>query len=181
MSKIWKKNITLPAGVEVIIKDNTISAKGPRGALSYHILDGVIVSMENNVLTFSVDSLDKWNLRGLTRTLVDNMIVGVSTGYEKKLHILWVWYNCKVQWSTVVFNLGYSHPINFDLPQGVTATQEKDPKWNDILILQSIDKQQLGQVCAQMRVLRSPEPYKGKGVRFVWEIIKLKAGKTAKK
>lgn len=181
MSKIWKKNITLPSGVEISIKDSLVTVKWPKGTLSYQTLPGVIVKQDGNILSFEVDSLDKWNLRGLTRTLINNMVVGVSSGYEKKLHILWVWYNCKVQWSRVVFNLGYSHPINFDLPKSVSASQEKDPKWNDILILQSIDKQELGQVCAQMRVLRSPEPYKGKGIRFVWEIIKLKAGKTAKK
>jgi large subunit ribosomal protein L6 len=181
MSKIWKKNITLPAWVEVTIKDHLVSVKWPKGVLSYKLLSGVTIDMDWNKLSFAVDSLEKRNLRGLTRTLINNMVVWVSEWYEKKLHILWVWYSCKIQWSQVVFNLWYSHPINFDLPKGVGANQEKDSKWNDILILQSIDKQQLGQVCAQMRVLRPPEPYKGKGVRFFWEVIKLKAGKTAKK
>jgi large subunit ribosomal protein L6 len=181
MSKIWKKHIVVPDGVEVTIKDGLVTVKGPKGTLSYQTLEGVEVKLEQKTLIVTVDTVDKRNLRWLTRTLVNNMVVGVSNGYEKKLHILWVWYNCKVQWSKIVFNLGYSHPINFDLPKSVSASQEKDPKWNDILTLQSIDKQELGQVCAQMRVLRPLEPYKGKGIRFFGETIKLKAGKTAKK
>ena len=107
------------------------------------------------------------------------MVVGVTTGYEKKLHVIGVGYAAKVQGKNLVLSLGYSHPVNHELPEGITATVERDPKGSDIVTLQGIDKQLLGQHAARIRTYRSPEPYKGKGVRYVGEYIKMKAGKTA--
>jgi len=139
----------------------------------------VIVTLKEGEVEVSIASDEHANLRGLVRTLINNMVVGVTTGYEKKLHVIGVGYAAKVQGKNLVLSLGYSHPVNHELPEGITATVERDPKGSDIVTLQGIDKQLLGQHAARIRTYRSPEPYKGKGVRYVGEYIKMKAGKTA--
>lgn len=181
MSKIGKKEIILPAGVELKLIDNLVAVKGPKGSLDYQVLSGVTVVVEGNVIKTSIDNDENKKFWGLTRTLIANMIEGVTTGYTKKLMILGVGYGAKVQGQTIQLSLGFSHPVKFDLPKAVTVTAEKDPKGNDILTFTSIDKQLLGQMVAKIRDLKKPEPYKGKGIRYIDEVIKLKAGKTSKK
>ena len=183
MSRIWKLPVTLLEGVSYTYDSETrwIVVKGPKWSLERTIPEWVWLSEEDWVLTFSLEVPSAKALRWLTRSLVYNMIEGVHTGYEKKLQVIGVWYNAKVQWKTLLLNLGYSHPIHHELPELITATVEKDPKWNDMVVLQSIDKQLLGEQAAKIRAYRKPEPYKGKWVRYLWEYIKMKAGKTAAK
>ena len=129
----------------------------------------------------SIDDPKNVAFWGLTRSLVANMVEGVAKGFEKKLQVLGVGYNAKVQGRTLILNLGYSHPINHELPQGIDAVVEKDPKGNDMVVITGIDKQLVGEQAAKIRSYRKPEPYKGKGVRYFGEHIKMKAGKTASK
>jgi large subunit ribosomal protein L6 len=129
----------------------------------------------------SIVSEDYKNLWWLVRTLINNMVEGVTKGFEKKLVVVWVGYSAKVQGKKIILNLGYSHPIEYELPEGISATVEKDQKWNDVITISGIDKQLVGQVAAVIRSFRKPEPYKGKGVRYIDEVVKLKAGKQAKK
>lgn len=182
MSKIGKKAIMLPDWVSVSQdKMWLITVTWPKGTLTYQCHPTVTVSIEDAQVVCSVASADDFKFWGLVRSLVNNMVTGVSTGYQIKLHVIWVGFNVKQQWQELVMNLWYSHPVNYTLPASITAVVDKDPKWFDIVTLQSIDKQLIGQVASQIRSLRAPEPYKGKGVRYSDEVIKLKAGKTAKK
>lgn len=181
MSKIGKKSVIIPTWVSISQDNGLITVKGAKGTLVYQSHPTVAVTIEDNHVAFMVASKDDFKFWWLVRSLVNNMVIGVSTGYEIKLHVIWVGFNVKQQGSELVMNLWYSHPVPYSLPVSVTATVEKDPKWFDIIILNSIDKQLIGQVASQIRSLRSPEPYKGKGVRYSNEVIKLKAGKTAKK
>lgn len=181
MSKIGKKTITLPQGVTVAINGQEVVAKGPKGTLSYTALPGVFVVLEDNVVTVSVENDSLKNLWGLTRTLVNNLVVGVSEGYTIKLHILGVGFWAKVAGQKVDLALGFSHPVHFMLPEGIAGSVDKDPKGNDIITLTWIDKQLIGETAAKIRKLKKPEPYKGKGIRYFGEVIKLKAGKAAKK
>ena len=181
MSKIGKKSISLPQGVTVTVDNGLVTVKWPKGTLSYQILQGVSVTVEETTVTVTVDSENIWNLWGLTRTLIQNMVTGVSEGYTKKLHILWVGFGAKLNGQKIGLSLGFSHPVEYLLPTGIAATIEKDPKGNDIITLTWIDKQLLGETAAKIRKLKQPEPYKGKGIRYIDEVIKLKAGKAAKK
>lgn len=181
MSKIGKKPILLPNGVTVTIDNSVVSVKWSKGNLSYTLLSGVTASVEENTVVVAVDSDEIWNLWGLTRTLIQNMVTGVSEWYTKKLHILWVGFGAKSAWQKLNLSLGFSHPVEFALPTGISATVEKDPKGNDIITLTWIDKQLVGETAAKIRKLKEPEPYKGKGIRYIDETIKLKAGKAAKK
>lgn len=181
MSKIGKKAIALPSWVSVSQDSGLIKVTWPKGTLTYQCHPTVTVSIEENQVLCSVASSDDFKFWGLVRSLINNMVIGVSTGYEIKLHVIGVGFNVKQQGSKLVMNLWYSHLVEYDLPSEVTATVEKDPKWFDIIVLQSIDKQLIGQVASKIRSLRAPEPYKGKWVRYSTETIKLKAGKTAKK
>lgn len=183
MSRIWKLPVVLLEGVTYTYSNDSrdITVTWPKGTLKRVIPEWVDLKEENNSIVF--DLVESWDkaMRGLARSLVSNMITGVHTWYEKKLQVIWVWYNAKVQWNTLVLNLWYSHPVDHILPDQITATVEKDPKWNDMVVLQSIDKQLLGEQAAKIRSYRKPEPYKGKWVRYLWEFIKMKAGKTAAK
>lgn len=181
MSKIGKKPIALPSGVTVTIDNSVVTVKGPKGSLSYTLLAGVNASVVDNTVVTSVDSEDKWNLWGLTRTLIQNMAIGVSEWYTKKLHVLWVWFTAKTAGQKLALSLGFSHPVEYPLPTGIAASVEKDAKGNDIITLTWIDKQLVGETAAKIRKLKEPEPYKGKGIRYIDETIKLKAGKAAKK
>jgi large subunit ribosomal protein L6 len=183
MSRIWKLPVELLEGVSYTYDATSrkIEVTGPKGALQRVIPEWVLLNEENNHIVFSLEEWWVKAMRGLARSLVSNMIIGVHTWYEKKLQVIGVWYNAKVQWNVLVLNLGYSHSVNHDLPKEVTATVDKDPKWNDMVILQSIDKQLLWEQAAKIRSYRKPEPYKWKWVRYLWEYIKMKAGKTAAK
>ncbi len=181
MSKIGKKLIVIPEGVEVVVDGAVVRVKGPKWELSETLLDGVSVAVADATIAVSVDSEEKRNLWGLYRSLIANMVVGVSEGYEKKLHVIGVGYGAQVQGQKLVLSLGYSHKIDFVLPDIISASVEQDSKGNAIITLQSIDKQLIGQAAAKIRDLRRPEPYKGKWVRYFGEEVKLKPGKAAAK
>lgn len=179
MSRIGKLPIAILEGVTVTKKDSTVTVKWPKWELTYSHLEWVVVNIQEWEVIVSILSDDHKNLRWLTRTLIDNMIIWVTTWYNKKLQVLWVWYNVKVQWKTLVLNLWYSHPIDHQLPGGIKAELEQDPKWNTVVVISGIDKQLVWEQAAKIRSYRKPEPYKWKWVRYLWEFIQMKAGKTA--
>jgi large subunit ribosomal protein L6 len=181
MSKIGKKVIEIPAGVELQINGSTVNVKGPKGQLSHTFVKGVTIKVEWNQAITSVENEDQRNLRGLSRTLLANMIEGVTKWYEKKLLVMGVGYAVKMEGKKFTFSLGFSHKVNFDIPQSIEAKVEQDAKGNFIITLNGIDKQYLGEYAAKVKALKTPEPYKGKGIRYFDEYIKLKPGKAAKK
>ena len=181
MSKIGRKVITVAEGVEVTINGLHVAVKGPKGALEWTVPAGVLLKQEGNEITVSVEDDSKKNLRGLARTLINNMIVGVSQGYEKKLLIIGVGYGAQVSGKDVVFSLGYAHKVHFPIPTGIEVKSEQDVKGNTVITINGFDKALVGEVAATMRQLKKPEPYKGKGIRYFDEVVKLKAGKSAKK
>ncbi len=181
MSKIGKKPIIIKDGVEVKINNKVVAVKGPKGELSYTLLDGVMANVNEGSLEVSIDNEEKKNLRGLTRTLLSNMIEGVTAGFEKKLLVIGVGYSAKKEWNGILLSLGFSHKVKFDIPASIQFEVEQDQKGNYVITLKSIDKQYLGEVASKIRDLKKPEPYKGKGIRYFDEVVKLKAGKTAKK
>jgi large subunit ribosomal protein L6 len=182
MSRIGKKPISIPNGVQVEKRqDNEIFVKGSKGELSFKIHPRVKVEIaEGNVtLTRSgEEKLDK-SLHGLSRTIIANMIEGVTKGFSKQLEIQGVGYRAAMQGSKLVLSLGYSHPIEFNPPKGITITI--DPEKKNILTVSGINKQLIGEVSAKIRSYRKPEPYKGKGIRYVGEYVPRKAGKAAAK
>lgn len=181
MSRIGKLPIEIPQWVDITIDWRRLTVKWPKGHLEMNCVDWVDVLREENKILVSVkDDLNK-KFWWLTRTLINNMVLWVTEWYSKKLHILWVWFNVKVQWKSIVLNLWYSHPVKYDLPDGISAVAEKDPKWSDILTISGIDKQKVWEVTAKIKTFRMPEPYKGKWIRYLGEKIKIKAWKTAKK
>lgn len=177
MSRIGKQPIPIPKGVSIDIADDLVTVKGPKGQLQRSLDTGVSVRVEDDILAVDVvpETKNARALHGLFRALIANMVTGVSQGFERILEIVGVGYRAEVSGRTVVFQLGYSHPINFELPAGVDAREEKQR-----VILSGIDKELVGQTAAKMRALRKPEPYKGKGVRYAGETIRRKAGKSAK-
>lgn len=179
MSRIGKSPITIPAGVEVKIEGNLITVKGPKGTLSREVNEEITIKMEDNTLTFerSSDDKDVRALHGLIRNLVNNMVIGVSEGFEKTLELNGVGYKANKQGNKLVIALGYSHPIEMVDPEGITTVV---PDQTTIKI-QGIDKQRVGEHAAIIRGKRPPEPYKGKGVKYSGEVIRRKAGKSAKK
>ncbi len=183
MSRIGNKTISIPGGVTASIAEGSITVKGPKGELSSPIPEGVIASLENGELSFQRTS-EEGRIRanhGLARALANNSLVGVTEGFKKRLLIKGVGYRVNVNGSTVEMHLGYSHPINFELPKGVTATSDQDKVTKSIgLTLEGSDKQLVGQVAANIRKLRKPEPYKGKGIKYADETILRKAGKSGK-
>ncbi|HPC34117.1 MAG TPA: 50S ribosomal protein L6 [Candidatus Absconditabacterales bacterium] len=181
MSKIGNKPINIPSGVEVTIDKNLVTVKGPKGELTQQILDCVLVKKEENSITLSIQDDNDRKFRGLSRTLIANMIEGVVNGYEKKLLIMGVGYGAQLQGNKLVLSLGFSHKVNYELPTNIEAKVEQDPKGNTIITLNSINKQLLGEVASKIRAFRKPEPYKGKGIRYFDEVVRLKAGKTAGK
>jgi large subunit ribosomal protein L6 len=179
MSRIGRKPVALPSGVEVDIKGNLVTVKGSKGELKYKFLPEVTVTVEgSNIIVARKDDSDDARARhGLTRVLINNMVIGVSEGYEKKLEIIGVGYKAQVKGKVLVLNLGHSHPINFDIPAGIEILQ--DEKNKNLVTVKGIDKQLVGQVASDIRELRPPEPYKGKGVRYTDEFVRRKAGKAA--
>ncbi len=178
MSRIGKKPIEIPGGVTVDITGNSITVTGKLGTNSLQIIDGVKVEIDNNSVCVKPAVEEKQNIayQGLYRSLIFNMVYGVSTGFEKDLEIIGVGYRATQQGANIQFQLGYSHTILFEAPEGITL-QVVDPTKIKIT---GIDKQKVGQVSANIRKLRPPEPYKGKGIRYKDEIVRKKAGKTGK-
>jgi large subunit ribosomal protein L6 len=180
MSRIGKKPIEIPSGVNVTLVGNDVKIKGPKGELGWSFPEGTALSVADNTIVVARRDDEKKTraLHGLTRSLVANMVDGVTKGYQRVLDIVGVGYRAQVQGSKIVLTLGYSHPVEFPLPDGITAAV--DQKQTQIT-LTGIDKQKIGQVAANLRSLRKPDAYKGKGVRYAGERLKLKVGKTGKK
>jgi large subunit ribosomal protein L6 len=179
MSRIGRLPIAVPSGVDVAIDDRLVTVKGPKGTLSHTVASPITVEREADVLEIKRpdDERESRSLHGLTRTLINNMVVGVTDGYEKKLEIVGVGYRVLSKGPTELeFQLGYSHVINFHAPEGITFAVESQTK----LGVQGIDKQLVGEVAANIRKLRKPEPYKGKGVRYAGEQVRRKVGKAGK-
>ncbi len=182
MSRIGKLPVNLPAGVTVEVSpSNVVSVKGPLGSLSQQVDADIEVRIEAGVLTLHrpTNQPRHRSMHGLYRALINNMVVGVSKGYETKQELVGVGFKAEVQGQLLVMSLGYSHDIHFLLPEEVKAEVQQEKKGNPILTLKSIDKQLIGQVAAKIRSLRKPEPYKGKGIKFVNEQLRRKAGKSA--
>ncbi|HRL49936.1 MAG TPA: 50S ribosomal protein L6 [Propioniciclava sp.] len=180
MSRIGKLPITVPAGVEVKLAGQDVEIKGPKGSLSLTVSEPITVAKNEAgeiEVTRPDDERESRSLHGLTRTLVNNMVIGVTEGYEKKLEIVGVGYRVISKGPTQLeFNLGFSHPVIVDAPAGVTFAVEKPTAFS----VQGIDKQVVGEVAANIRKLRKPEPYKGKGVRYAGEHVRRKVGKAGK-
>jgi large subunit ribosomal protein L6 len=183
MSRIGKKPIALPNKVSVSINGNTVIVKGPKGELSQTIDPDIKVSVENGKLSVSRPTDQKRHkaLHGLYRALLNNMVIGVSEGYKTSLELVGVGYKANATGNVLELALGYSHPIFFALPPEIKVSTVTEKGKNPIINLEGIDKQLIGHIAAKIRSLRPVEPYKGKGVRFVGEIIRRKAGKTASK
>ena len=180
MSRIGREPITIPAGVEIKVDENNhITVKGPKGTLEYTMLPGMTVEVENGVLHVKRpnDSKENRAIHGLTRSLVHNMVVGVTTGFEKKLEINGVGYRAAKEGKNLVMNLGYSHQIIVPETEDI---QIDVPDANHVVI-KGIDKQKVGQFAAEVRGKRPPEPYKGKGIKYDYEVIRRKEGKTGAK
>ena len=184
MSRIGKLPISVPAGVAISVdNDNAVTVKGPKGSLTTKVDRDIAVAIEDGTLTVTRPTEQKRHkaMHGLYRSLINNMVEGVSKGFETKLELVGVGYKATLNGTTLELALGYSHNVFVALPAEVTATAVTEKGKNPIVTLNSIDNQLLGQVAAKIRSLRKVEPYKGKGVRFVGEIIRRKAGKTASK
>jgi len=181
MSRIGRKPVAIPSGVTVEVNGKKVVVKGPKGELSYEHLPQVTVKVEDNsVVVDRKSDLDASRAyHGLTRQLIQNMVIGVSNGFQKKLEIIGVGYKAQAKGKVLTLNLGHSHPIDFQVPDGIQITQ--DEKNKNIVIIDGIDKQLVGQVASDIRSYRPPEPYKGKGVRYIDEFVRRKAGKTAAK
>ncbi|WP_026474777.1 50S ribosomal protein L6 [Alkaliflexus imshenetskii] len=182
MSRIGKSPINIPAGVNVTVKENRVTVKGPKGELQQQIHPDINVEINDGVVSITRPSDEKQHrsMHGLYRSLINNMVVGVSEGFVKKMELVGVGYRANSNGQILELSLGYSHAIHIQLPSEIKVEAVTDRKSNPIITLESIDKQLLGQVCAKIRALRKPEPYKGKGIRFVGEVIRRKAGKSAK-
>lgn len=175
MSRVAKAPISVPAGVTVSLAGQALSVKGSKGELNFEINDQVAVNFEDNVLTFAPkgESSEGWAQAGTARAIANNMVKGVANGFEKKLQLIGVGYRAQVQGSKINLTLGFSHPVEYPLPQGVSAECPS----NTEIVLKSADKQLLGQVAAEIREYRKPEPYKGKGVRYADEYVRRKEAK----
>ena len=181
MSRIGKAPIEIPAGVTVQVKDNVVTVKGPKGELSQEVNPDITVKVEDGhvVLTRPTDDKEHRAMHGLYRALVHNMVVGVSEGYKKEMELVGVGYRATATGQVLELALGFSHAIYIKLPKEIKVEAKTERNKNPLIILESSDKQLLGQVCAKIRSLRKPEPYKGKGLKFVGEIIRRKSGKSA--
>ena len=182
MSRIGKLPVNLPAGVTVTVgPDNVVSVKGPLGTLSQKVDSDITVTVEGNEIhvTRPTDQPRHRSMHGLYRALIHNMVVGVSEGYQIQQELVGVGYRAAAQGQVLELSLGYSHAIYFKLPAEIKVDAKTERNKNPLITLESCDKQLLGQVCAKIRSLRKPEPYKGKGIKFVGEIIRRKSGKSA--
>ncbi len=183
MSRIGKLPIAIPAGVTVSVSGNAVNVKGPKGSLAQEVTGGIAVAVEegNVVLSRPTEEAQHRALHGLYRSLINNMVIGVSTGYRKEMELVGVGYRVSNNGQIIEFSLGYSHNIFLQVPDQIKIETKSERNKNPLLILESVDKQLLGQVCSKIRSFRKPEPYKGKGVKFVGEILRRKSGKSAGK
>ena len=181
MSRIGKLPITVPAGVTVEMKDNVITVKGPKGELKQAVNPNITVEIENNDIQVSRpnDERESRAQHGLYRALIHNMVEGVSNGFKKEMEIVGVGYRATSNGQVLELALGFSHAIYLKMPPEVKVEAKTERNKNPLITLESCDKQLLGQICAKIRSFRKPEPYKGKGVKFVGEVIRRKSGKTA--
>ena len=180
MSRIGLKPIMIPAGVEVTLgEDNTVTVKGPKGTLTNKFNNEMIIKKEDSTIVVERPTENKKHksLHGLTRTLINNMVVGVSEGFEKKLEIKGVGYRAAKQGKKLVMNIGFSHPVEMEDPEGIETVLDG----TNIIIVKGISKEAVGQYAAEIRAKRAPEPYKGKGIKYADEVIRRKVGKTGKK
>ena len=179
MSRIGKQAIEIPKDIKVDISGEKISVKGPKGMLSYNFHPKVSVKIDKEKIIVSRGSEDRISrsLHGLTRTLINNMVTGTGKGFQKALEIVGVGYKCDVESKNLVLNLGYSHPVIFPIPEGITIEVDKQTK----IVVKGCDRELVGAVAAKIRSFRSPEPYKGKGIKYADERIIRKAGKTSAK
>ncbi|WP_152187625.1 50S ribosomal protein L6 [Georgenia satyanarayanai] len=179
MSRIGKVPVPVPAGVDVTIEGSVVTVKGPKGTLSHTVAAPIAVARDDAgaiVVTRPDDERESRSLHGLTRTLIANLVTGVTQGYERKLEIVGTGYRAVAKGSSVELALGFSHPVVIEPPEGVTVTVDAPTK----LTVSGIDKQQVGELAANIRKIRKPEPYKGKGVRYAGEQVRRKAGKAGK-
>jgi len=183
MSRIGNAPITVPDGVTIDVKPFLVTVKGPKGELTQELKDGIKVNVDGGVINVSRDTDQKRHraYHGLYRSLINNMITGVSTGYKLELELVGVGYRASNQGQLLDLVLGYSHLVVFELPVEIKIATAQERGKNPIITLESHDKQLIGQVAAKIRSLRKPEPYKGKGVKFVGEVLRRKAGKSAAK
>ena len=185
MSRIGKLPIAIPAGVTVTLNDGVVTVKGPKGEMSQKVDSSIIVKVEDGHITFTVDENSPVNYKqrnafhGLYRSLVNNMVVGVSEGYKKTLELVGVGYRVSNQGNLIEFALGYTHPIFLQLPAEVKVETKSERNQNPLIMIESCDKALLGVICAKIRSFRKPEPYKGKGILFQGEVIRRKSGKSA--
>jgi large subunit ribosomal protein L6 len=178
MSRIGKLPIPVPSGVEVALDGRTVRVKGPKGELTHTVVESITVEQEDGTLLVRRpdDERESRSLHGLSRTLIANMVTGVTQGYSKTLEIVGTGYRVQARGANLEFALGFSHPVPVAAPDGITFRVETPTR----LVVEGIDKQQVGEVAANIRKLRKPDPYKGKGVRYQGEVIRRKAGKTGK-
>lgn len=184
MSRVGKAPITVPVGVTITIsKENVVTVKGPKGELNQNVDQEITINQEDGILQVSRPSEQKKHkaLHGLYRSLINNMIIGVTEGYKLQQELVGVGYRATNQGNTLDLVLGYSHHFIFQLPAEVKVTTTSEKGQTPKILLESIDKQLIGQVAAKIRSLRAPEPYKGKGIKFVGEVLRRKAGKSASK
>jgi large subunit ribosomal protein L6 len=180
MSRIGKLPIPVPSGVDISVDAGTVTVKGPKGTLSHRVANPIVVAQGDSgevLVSRPDDERTSRALHGLTRSLIANMVTGVTQGYEKKLEIVGTGYRVQARGQSLEFALGYSHPITVNPPEGISFTVEAPTRFS----VSGIDKQQVGEVAANLRKLRKPDPYKGKGVRYAGEQIKRKVGKAGKK
>jgi large subunit ribosomal protein L6 len=177
MSRVGKSIITLPSGVTVSVNDGIVAVKGPKGELKQPLVHGIGIQVDGFTLQVTrPDELRQSRAsHGLIRALLNNMVVGVSTGFERKLEVIGVGYRADVQGAKLVLNLGYSHLVEYQVPNGVSVSVDKQ----NVISITGIDKQQVGQVAADVRAFRRPDSYKGKGVRYSGEYVRIKTGKSA--
>ena len=176
MSRIGNKPVQIPAGVEVAVNGNNVVVKGPKGQLELDVFEKLAINVEDNVLTVSRPDDERETRARLTRALIHNMVVGVSEGFEKKLELAGVGYRVQQKGKNLEFSLGFSHPVIVEAPEGITFEVPDNTHVN----VKGINKQQVGQIAAEIRGHRPPEPYKGKGIHYVGEHIRRKLGKAAK-
>lgn len=178
MSRIGKLPVTIPSGVTVQVADGSVAVRGPKGELHQRMVDNISIDVEGDqaLVTRANEERQSRANHGLMRSLLANMVTGVSQGFSKQLQVIGVGYRADVRGRELVLNLGYSHPVNYSIPDGIDIAVDKQ----GIITVSGVDKQQVGQVSAEIRAWRKPDSYKGKGVRYVGERITLKAGKSAK-
>ncbi len=179
MSRIGRMPIPVPTGVNIDIADGLVSVKGPKGALSQPVPEGITFKQEDSTLTVerASDERNQRSLHGLMRTLVNNMVIGVTTGFEKRLDIVGTGYRAQQAGGGLSISVGYSHPVVFEPPVGINLLMESPTR----VVVSGIDKQAVGEIAAQIRRIRKPEPYKGKGIRYMGEVVRRKAGKAGSK